>query len=322
MAANIFMTGGAGFLGRAILRRYASEWPDVHFTIYSRDEAKQARVRQLYPQHRYVLGDVRDADRLEIAMAGHDVIIHAAAMKYVPQGETDVSEAISVNVDGSRNVCKAAIRNRVSRVIGVSTDKACRPVNVYGVTKLLMERLFQEAAQYSQTIFTCLRYGNVVSSTGSVIPLFRQQAREGCISLTNPAMTRFWLRIEDAIDLVDMGLEETGNGTILVPRARSLSMAGVATAVSIIECGGSVQHPPPVDRRIIGQRFGEKIHEELVSPVETIYTEMVDGGMTMRMYPVIQGARDHQIAGPYTSESPDLWLSTSEMIEWIRQAPE
>lgn len=316
MVADIFMTGGAGFLGRAILERYAKEWPDCRFTIYSRDEAKQARVRKDFPQHRYILGDVCDVDRLELAMAGHQVVIHTAAMKNVPQGETDVSEAVAVNVGGSRNVCRAAIRNGVERVIGISSDKACRPVNVYGMTKLLMERLFQEAAAMSGVHFNLVRYGNVVSSTGSVIPIFRQQVHEGCITLTNSEMTRFWLTSKQAVDLILDCFGQTESGVVLIPRLKSLSIGGVATAVGIVELGDEKERM--LDRRIIGQRFGEKVHEELVSPIETIYCEPPTENGVMKMYPVTEGERPQHIDESYTSDKPDESLTTQGMVEILR----
>ncbi len=324
---RIFMTGGAGFLGRAVMRRMVTFQPDedFHFTIYSRDPAKHTRARHEFPHATFILGDIQDAERLEAAMAGHDVVIHAGAMKYVPEGEKNVREAVEVNVAGSENVITAALRMGITHVVGISTDKAARPVNVYGITKLLMERLFQEAdGVTSDCQFNLVRYGNVVSSTGSVIPLFRRQAQEGTITLTNPEMTRFWLRIDEAVDLIWRALEEPEGGTILVPRARSLTMAGVATACAILEVG--VEHEWKVARATIGQRFGEKIHEELITPVETIYTEVVarwgvgDPDL-MRVYPVTGGKRSNHVPHPYSSDAPDSPLSTDEMIEWSKEAP-
>lgn len=323
---RIFMTGGAGFLGRAIMRRTSQVLldEDVQFTVYSREAGTQARARYEFPDAHYVLGDIRDLAHLEAAMTGHDVVIHAGAMKYVPEGERNVWQTLEVNVVGSQNVCTAALRTGVTRVVGISTDKACRPVNVYGMTKLLMERLFQEADAVSPHCkFNLVRYGNVVSSTGSVIPLFRLQARDGTITLTNPEMTRFWLRIDDAVDLVLKALAEEEGGTVLIPRCRSLTMAGVATACAILEVGEGQDHK--VARKIIGQRFGEKVHEELLTPVETIYAEhdleTIGDMALMRMYPVTGGMRDDHLERPYSSDGSDLWLSTAEMVEWIREAP-
>ena len=288
-----FLTGGAGFLGKAIMRRAALFSPDpIQFTIYSRDEAKQAVARAEFPDATYVLGDVRDRDRLQLAMVGHDVVIHCAAMKYVPQAESNVWEVMSVNIDGSRNVVQAAAANRVQHVVGISTDKACRPVNVYGLTKLVMERLFQEADDWgTPTRFHLVRYGNVVASTGSVIPLFRRQAREGVITLTNPDMTRFWLSVEDAVGLIKRALHEP-SGTVLIPRLRSATMQAVAEAAYRLENykgafieAFSEQDPP--EFKVIGERFGEKVHEDLLGPQERIYAEACVE--VIRLWPVSKG---------------------------------
>ncbi len=316
---DVFMTGGAGFLGRAILR-WAAALPDSpRFTIYSRDEAKQSEARRHFPDHRYVLGDVRDYDRLELAMAGHDTVIHAAAMKYVPQGETNVSEAIAVNVDGSLNVAKAAIRNRVERVLGISTDKACRPVNVYGMTKLLMERIFQEHDGLGDTAFTLVRYGNVLGSTGSVVPMFQRQAREGRITLTNAVMTRFWLSLKQAVDLVAWALQKgTYRGLILIPRLPACSMGVVAAAVAELEVGAKkAKRLEYVD---IGQRFGEKVHEELLSPVEVIYTYRSDP--LMFLHPVTGGVFPGHVDDPYTSNTPDRSLNKTQFMAMVQKAGE
>jgi len=334
MTGDIFMTGGAGFLGRAILARYAKEWPDCRFTVYSRDEAKHARTRALFPQHRYIMGDVRDAERLELAMAGHRIVIHAAAMKYVPQAEMNVSEAVTINVNGSRNICSAAIRHGVEQVIGVSTDKACNPNNVYGTTKFLMERLFQEASTMNEgTRFNLVRYGNVIASTGSVIPLFRRQAREGRVTLTNPDMTRFWITVDEAVDLILLALQEKQGGTVLIPRLASLSIREVALAAAAIELGERGANGVTYD--VVGQRFGEKVHEELLSPIEMVYSELthtilkhklpqgeVNQWVVMRMWPVTQGIRKDHIEFPYTSDKADKQMTVGEFKHLIQASPE
>lgn len=320
---KIFMTGGAGFLGRAIMRLTPEVFANVDFTVYSRDSGKHTRARREFPNAQFLLGDIRDAERLEAAMAGHDIVIHCGAMKYVPEGEVNVWEAVAVNVLGSRNVCTTALRNGIERVVGISTDKACRPVNVYGMTKLLMERLFQEADTISDTQFNLVRYGNVVSSTGSVVPLFRRQARDGLLTLTDPNMTRFWLKIEHAVELVIHALKEQEGGTILVPLLSSLNMADVATACAIMELGDAGEQIP---HKTIGLRFGEKIHEELVSPVETNYAEAVKtircgDAPIVRMHPVTKGVLATHLTHPYTSWKPIETLTPRQMLDWIREAP-
>ena len=317
---HIFMTGGAGFLGRAVMRYYQDTQPDWAFTIYSRDEAKHVRARDEFPQHTYILGDVRDLDRLTVAMTGHDRVIHAAAMKYVPQGETDVQEAIKVNVDGSRNVITAALRNHVRHVVGISTDKACNPQNVYGMTKRLMERMFQEAALWTDdTNFSMVRYGNVVGSTGSVVPLFLKQAHEGEVRLTDGAMTRFWLSVTDAVELIDRAFQFNAHpeqAAIIVPRLAAcdmLTVAGAAVQVVYQEIPESY-----INMVETGHRPGEKTHEELLSKVEAINARNYDG--LMIIYPP-HVLTPHDPGLYYTSATPDHKITLTEFIKLIQEVP-
>lgn len=319
---NILITGGAGYLGRALLRVLAEKHPKTTCTIFSREHGKHSICQKEFPQHRYIIGDVRDYDSVEMAMVGHDTVIHAAAFKYVPQGETNVSECHAINVIGSMNVAKAAVRTGIEQVVGISTDKACQPINVYGITKLMMERLFQEADRQSACQFNVVRYGNVVSSTGSAIPVFRQQAREQkIVSVTNPDMTRFWLSVHDGVDLIMAALAEEQGGTILIPRLSSLSILDVANAAIQIEYNfGETGDPEEVRIEVIGQRFGEKIHEDLLGEVETVYAEMVNPKL-MRLYPMtsepVKGFMER-----YTSQYPDKPLTIDQAIQMIREAPE
>jgi UDP-N-acetylglucosamine 4,6-dehydratase len=314
--ANIFVTGGAGFLGRAILRDARTRHPDWRFTIYSRDEGKQAPVRAEFPEHNFILGDVRDLDHLTTAIMGHDMVIHAAAFKYVPQAETQVGQAVLVNVTGSQNVATAAMRARVERVVGISTDKACRAINVYGLTKRVMERLFQEADGITDTRFTSVRYGNVIGSTGSVIPFFLRQAKEGRITLTNPDMTRFWLSVEEAVDLVFRALDQTHGGTILVPRIAATDMETVAKACA------RVAGNPKVKYDTIGHRHGEKVHEDLLAPEEVPYTVAGRSRVMFLHAPTTADAIMDPPEGLYTSGAPDHWLDVARMAELIRESME
>ncbi len=312
---RVFMTGGAGFLGRAIMRREALFSPDpIDFTVYSRSEQTHHLARSEFPNATYVLGDVRDPDRLGLAMGGHDIVIHMAAMKYVPEGESNVWEAMAVNVDGSRNVAMAAVHTGVKQVIGISTDKACRPVNVYGMSKLVMERLFQEADRWSpSTQFNLIRYGNVIGSTGSVIPFFREQARAGeNLTLTNPAMTRFWLTVHSAVELIAGVVRTEVGGTILIPRLPAATMHAVAIACARLE---GYAEPGMED---IGQRFGEKVHEDLLSPEEAPYA-VVQAGGNLVMYPAIQGPQLGHTEYLYTSNTPTRMLEPAELVNMLQE---
>lgn len=319
---NLFITGGAGYLGRALLRILAKESPHIICTIFSRDHGKHARCQKEFPQHRYIIGDVRDYDSVELAMAGHRTVVHAAAFKYVPEGETNVIECHEINVLGSLNVARAAMRTGVERVVGLSTDKACQPINVYGMTKLMMERIFIEADTKSHTRFNLVRYGNVVSSTGSAIPIFRRQAKDtGVIRITNPDMTRFWLSVYDAARLIIMALNENKGKTILIPRLPSLDMMDVAKAASMLELGQNAD----IKFDVIGERFGEKDHEDLLGKVEAHYAEPYENSpfkyKVMRLNPMT-GHPINYYTEKYTSKHPDIDLSIGEAVQMIKESPE
>lgn len=267
---KVFLTGGTGSLGHALLDFFAKDMVE-EVTVYSRDEIKQGEMKRLFPDARYLLGDVRDYDRLLMAMRGHDCVIHAAAYKQVPSAEANVNEAIATNIMGSLNVARAAIHNNVEYVVGVSTDKACQPINAYGETKALMEKLFQQADTWGDTIFNCVRYGNVLGSRGSVVPLFRKQLMAQYITITDPAMTRFWMTLDQAVDLVwaacDSG-DDIRDGAILVPECPASNMFTLLKAVAL-SAGRQLE-----DEWIhtIGARPGEKLHEQLIHPNESMRT--------------------------------------------------
>jgi UDP-N-acetylglucosamine 4,6-dehydratase len=271
LVGNVLVTGGSGSLGGAILTRANVERWDATLTVYSRDEVKQATMRDRFPQTRFVLGDVRDPESLEAAMRGMDVVIHAAAYKRVPEAERETMACVSANVVGSMNVVREALRVGVPRTIGISTDKACQPINAYGQSKALMERLFQSVAhRVPDVAFTLVRYGNVLASTGSVVPSLRMQAAGGGpITLTDPAMTRFWLTLDDAVDLILAGLQ-VESGMILIPKSRSSTMATMAEAVA-----------PNVRVEKIGNRGGEKTHETLLNMHESTFAYETEGGFVL-----------------------------------------
>lgn len=308
---NVFLTGGSGYLGRGILRSFYNVPDEVraynHYTIYSRDEMKQALCKERYPDVTCILGDIKDTDRLTLAMEGHDVVIHAAAIKFVPEAEFNVEECVAVNVDGTRSVIRAARAANVHRVIGISTDKAVQPVNVYGMTKALMERLFGEAATHGGPQFTLARYGNVVGSTGSVITLFERQARQqGKLLVTDPNMTRFWQSIDESVSLINLAWVAP-NGSITVPKGRSSRLGDVAQAVAEI-------YSVPVE--VVGARPGEKTREELINFYES--TRAIDYGSYYRIGPVGSAA----VGEPFvlTSQTPSGFVSTQEMIRMIEDA--
>lgn len=260
LEGRIFITGGAGYLARAIYQRAKDDgWPAT-FTCFSRDDGKHAQLVNRFPAVRCIRGDIcQDTALLAAAMTGHDIVIHAAAVKYVDLAETNVLDTIRVNVDGSRNVFLAAHAAGIRRVIAISTDKACEPVNIYGGTKFAMERMVHECDRLGGTNFVAVRYGNVVGSTGSVIPKFKQQLAEtGHVNITDPSMTRFWMSHHEAVDAV-VAARDIPRGTILIPACRAMSLeemvaAAIGKASSLV--------------RVVGPRPGEKRSESLVGAYE------------------------------------------------------
>jgi FlaA1/EpsC-like NDP-sugar epimerase len=258
-----------------------------------------------------------------LAIAGHDTVIHTAAYKYVPQAEKNVIECHEINVMGSLNVARASIRCGVERVIGVSTDKACDAQSVYGSSKWWMERIFQGYTEKTATQFNLVRYGNVASSTGSVIPLFRQQLKDtGMINVTNPDMTRFWLSVESAVGLINVALHEKEPGTIIIPRLPAMALKDLALiALNWREAATIEAYKWPDPRiNITGPRAGENIHEKLLSEAESRYA--IREGAIMRLYPTFQSLPSLELAinEAYSSDKPDHWLTHKEMLDLIGAA--
>lgn len=262
--AHIVVTGGTGSFGHYVAERLVSLSP-ASITIFSRDEKKQYEMRKRFPDFRYFLGDVRDYTRVEEAFRGADIVFHAAALKQVPTCEEWVEETIKTNTLGSINVCRAAVSNRVKTVVALSTDKAVKPVNAMGMSKALMEKIVCSYGRRSEeTTFCCVRYGNVMGSRGSVIPLFREQIeRGGPVTVTVPQMTRFLLTLDQAIDLVFYAMEHAQGGELFVKKAPACRVDFLArTMVRKYGAGRDI----PI--QIIGMRVGEKIHEVLVNEYE------------------------------------------------------
>lgn len=260
---SVLVTGGTGSFGKAFLRTVMERHPDVRrLVIYSRDELKQFELAQDFPESRYpalrfFIGDIRDESRLRRALEGVDTVIHAAALKQVPAAEYNPFECIKTNVLGAQNLIEAALDCGVRRVVALSTDKAAAPVNLYGATKLCSDKLFIAANNIrgSRDIrFSVVRYGNVMGSRGSVIPFFIQRRGQGVLPITDAAMTRFNISLDDGVNMVLWALENATGGEILVPKIPSYRITDVATAID-----------PEARHEIVGIRPGEKIHEEMIT---------------------------------------------------------
>jgi UDP-N-acetylglucosamine 4,6-dehydratase len=267
---SILITGGTGSLGTALTKTILERWPDIkRLVIYSRDEQKQFQMAQEFPESkykaiRYFIGDVRDLDRLKRAFTSIDYVIHAAAMKHVHIAEYNPDECIKTNIGGAENVIKAGLSSNVSRVVALSTDKACAPINLYGATKLTSDKLFIAANNIKgvQNIkFSVVRYGNVMGSNGSVIPFFLKKRKEGVLPITDPSMTRFNISLNDGVEMVLHALENAWGGELYVPKIPSYRIMDVAKAIG-----------PECEYRIIGIRPGEKIHEEMITSSDSYNT--------------------------------------------------
>src|SRR6266436_3070672 len=263
----VLVTGGTGSFGKKFVEIMLNEYRPQKLIIFSRDELKQHEMRVAgldHPSLRYFIGDVRDQQRLERAFAGVTVVVHAAALKQVPACEYNPFEAIQTNIMGGRNVIDAAINRGLPRILALSTDKAVNPINLYGATKLCADKMFVQANAYSgaqNTRFGCARYGNVVGSRGSVIPVFLEQKRRGKITITDPRMTRFWLTLEQGVKFVIRCLEQMHGGEIFVPKIPSMRLLDLAETIA-----------PGCQVEQIGIRPGEKLHEVLVSEDESRQT--------------------------------------------------
>lgn len=267
---SLLITGGTGSLGKALTAHILSNYPQIkRLVIYSRDEQKQFQMAQEYnpskfPQIRFFIGDVRDKERLIRAMQGVDYVIHAAAMKHVPIAEYNPDECIKTNIGGAQNVVDACLQTNVQRVVALSTDKACAPINLYGATKLTSDKLFVAANNIrgSKDIrFSVVRYGNVMGSNGSVIPFFLNKKKGGKLPITDAKMTRFNISLQGGVEMVMHALNHAFGGEIFVPKIPSYNILDVATAIG-----------PNCEHVIVGIRPGEKVHEEMITPSDSFYT--------------------------------------------------
>lgn len=263
---NILITGGTGSFGKKFIRILLEKYKPNKVIVYSRDELKQFEMGQVYndPCMRYFIGDVRDRDRLMLAMKGVDYVVHAAALKQVPAAEYNPMECIKTNIMGAQNVIDACIANNVEKVIALSTDKAANPINLYGATKLASDKLFTAANNIvgqGRTRFSVVRYGNVVGSRGSVVPFFKGLLERGATELpvTDERMTRFWLKLEDGVEFVLKNFQRMQGGEIFIPKIPSMRILDLAKAIA-----------PEAKIKIIGIRPGEKLHE-VMCPSDLYY---------------------------------------------------
>ena len=268
--ASILVTGGTGSFGTRFVETVLTRHRPRRLVVFSRDELKQSEMqaRFKHPALRFFIGDVRDRERLLRAMHDVDVVVHAAALKQIPACEYNPFEAIQTNVMGAKNVIDAAIDSGVKRVIALSSDKAVNPLNLYGATKLCAEKLFVQANTYGfarGTTFACVRYGNVIGSRGSVIPLFQAQRANGSVSVTDPKMTRFWITLQQGVDFVARCLGQMRGGEIFVPKLPSTRILDLVEAVA-----------PGCRVDFVGIRPGEKLHEVLISEDEARQARELD----------------------------------------------
>lgn len=266
----VLITGGTGSLGKALTRFFLNEAPEIRkLIIFSRDEQKQFQMAQEfpeseYPQIRFFIGDIRDYPRLKRAFEEVDYVIHAAAMKHVHIAEYNPDECIKTNVGGAENVIRAALETKVERVVALSTDKACAPINLYGATKLTSDKLFIAANNFSglrSLKFSVVRYGNVMGSNGSVIPFFIKRRKTGVFPITDDRMTRFNISLDEGVEIVIHALKNAWGGELYVPKIPSYKILDVAEAVD-----------PTCKKEVVGIRPGEKIHEEMISVADAINT--------------------------------------------------
>jgi len=292
---NILCTGGTGSFGRHFVRRILADYHPNKVIVFSRDELKQSQMEAEFgaPNLRFFLGDIRDKDRLKRVFGQVDYVVHAAALKQVPALEYNPTEAVKTNIDGAMNIVEAAIDTKVEKVIALSSDKAVNPINLYGATKLVMEKLFTAANAYAghHTIFSCVRYGNVIGSRGSVIPLFQRLKDEGIkeFPVTDKEMTRFWLTLDESVDLVLFALQKSIGGEIFVPKIPSMKIVDIAHTID-----------PECSIKEIGIRAGEKLHEKLISEDEkNIY--------------LVENSSCIQATEEYNSRDNDSWLTKKQM---------
>jgi UDP-N-acetylglucosamine 4,6-dehydratase len=313
----VLVTGGTGSFGKKFVEIMHREYHPAKLIIFSRDELKQHEMRTggfNHPNLRYFIGDVRDLERLRRAMHGVDIVIHAAALKQVPACEYNPMEAIKTNILGSGNVIEAALDSNVKKVLALSTDKAVNPINLYGATKLAAEKLFVQSNAYAggtSTRFSCVRYGNVVGSRGSVIPTFIKQRQNGKLTITDERMTRFWLTLEQGVRFVIRCSEQMHGGEVFVPKIPSTRIVDLARVIA-----------PQADFEVIGIRPGEKLHEVLIHEDEARSTVELSDMFVVQPSAELWFGHDWQADGQmlpdgyrYASDTNTDWLTLDQIRE-------
>ncbi|MGD9329591.1 MAG: UDP-N-acetylglucosamine 4,6-dehydratase (inverting) [Cyclobacteriaceae bacterium] len=322
---SILVTGGTGSFGQKFVSEVLHKFPSIHrLVVFSRDELKQYEMSQRFPKSkydciRYFIGDVRDPNRLTRAFEEIDIVVHAAALKQVPAAEYNPFEFINTNIIGAENVINAALDNGVENVVALSTDKAAAPINLYGATKLCSDKLFIAANNIKgsrKCKFTIVRYGNVMGSRGSVIPLFIKQKSDNILTITNPEMTRFNISLQEGVDLVLYAMEKSLGGEIFVSKIPSYKIMDVAKAIA-----------PDAEIKITGTRPGEKLHEEMVTTADAPNT--IDIGSHYIILPVVHDIKKKKYLDyykgklmpegfSYNSGNNDKWLSVEEIRNLVK----
>ena len=312
---SVMITGGTGSFGQAFVKIMLDEYRPRRLVVFSRDELKQSEMQSRWPDGpdspmRYFLGDVRDRERVERALVGVDTLVHAAALKQVPALEANPFEAVQTNIVGTKNVIDAAINTGVSQVVGLSTDKAVNPINLYGATKLVAEKLLVQGNTYSGlngTQFACARYGNVIGSRGSVIPIFQAQRDTGTVTVTDKRMTRFWITLEQGVRFVLLVIETMKGGEVFIPKIPSMRLMDLVRAVA-----------PSCKIEVTGIRPGEKIHEVLVAEDESEQVlEYDDFYLVLPSY--IGWGKPQWVGG---KPVPDRFRYASDTNTWQLNVPE
>ncbi|AGL14127.1 UDP-N-acetylglucosamine 4,6-dehydratase (inverting) [Actinoplanes sp. N902-109] len=319
--SSILVTGATGSFGKAFLGHALANLDPHRIVVFSRDELKQYEVRQMFgddPRLRFFLGDIRDKDRLDRAMHGVDHVVHAAALKQVDTAEYNPSEFIATNINGSQNVVDAAINAGVQRVVALSTDKASSPINLYGATKLVADKLFIAGNHYAATHptrFAVVRYGNVMGSRGSVVPFFRKLNAEGkSLPITDKRMTRFWITLDQAVKFVVDSFDVMQGGELFVPRIPSMRILDLVEAVA-----------PDAPTHEMGMRPGEKLHEEMIAADDSRRTlrfpdrYVVQPVVASWGYQTPEGGEPVADGFNYRSDNNDLWLEVDEMRDLVKE---